>query len=59
LYGSPCASRESEKKRAKTRTTVTQTSPNATQIKSEMEVEPGNWVPLGEDACKKQAGSAA
>jgi hypothetical protein len=46
-------------KKAKTRTTVTQTSPNATQVKSEMEAEPGKWVPMGEDDCKKQPAGAA
>lgn len=45
-------------KKSKTRTTVNQKSPTATEIKFEMEAEPGKWVPMGEDSCKKQGGSA-
>ncbi|HXN41502.1 MAG TPA: DUF1579 family protein [Myxococcaceae bacterium] len=45
-------------KKNKTRTTVNQKSPSATEIKFEMEAEPGKWVPMGEDSCKKSGGSA-
>jgi len=45
-------------KKAKTRTTVNQKTPNATQVKMEMEAEPGKWVPMGEDDCKKAGGRA-
>jgi len=45
-------------KKSKTRTTVNQKTPNATQVKMEMEAEPGKWVPMGEDDCKKAGGKA-
>ncbi len=45
-------------KKMKSRTTVTHKTPDTTQVKTEMEAEPGKWVPMGEDDCKKQAGSA-
>ncbi len=46
-------------KKMKTRTTVTQKTPDTTQVKAEMEAEPGKWVPMGEDDCKKQSGGHA
>jgi hypothetical protein len=46
-------------KKTKSRTTVTQKSPNATQVNTEIESEPGKWVPMGEDDCKKQSGGSA
>jgi hypothetical protein len=46
-------------KKVKTRTTVNQKSPSATEIKFEMEAEAGKWVPMGEDSCKKQSGGSA
>jgi hypothetical protein len=42
----------------KSRTTVTHKTPVTTQVKSEIEAEPGKWVPMGEDNCKKQEGRA-
>src|SRR5262249_48674245 len=45
-------------KKMKSRTTVTQKTPDTTQVKSEMEAEPGKWIPMGEDDGKKQSGSA-
>src|SRR5712664_329006 len=41
-------------KKMKSRTTVTQKTPDTTQVKFESEMEPGKWVPMGEDDCKKQ-----
>lgn len=46
-------------KKMKSRTTVTQKTPDTTQVKSESEMEPGKWVPMGEDDCKKQPGGRA
>jgi hypothetical protein len=46
-------------KKMKSRTTVTQKTPDTTQVKTEMEAEPGKWVPMGEDDCKKQPGGRA
>jgi hypothetical protein len=46
-------------KKSKTRTTVNQKSPTSTEVKTEMEAEPGKWVPMGEDNCRKQAGGSA
>jgi hypothetical protein len=40
-------------KKSKTRTTVTEKSPNASEVRSELEAEPGKWVPMGENNCKK------
>ncbi len=45
-------------KKMKSRTTVTQKTPDATQVKMEIEGEPGKWAPMGEDDCKKQGGRA-
>ena len=45
-------------KKMKSRTTVTQKTPDTTQVKFESEIEPGKWVPMGEDDCKKAGGSA-
>jgi len=45
-------------KKMKTRTTVTQKTPDTTQVKAESEVD-GKWVPMEEDDCKKQAGGHA
>ncbi len=46
-------------KKSKSRTTVTQKSPNVTEVNTEIESEPGKWVPMGEDDCKKQSGGSA
>jgi uncharacterized protein DUF1579 len=46
-------------KKTKSRTTVTQKTPDTTQVKFESEMEPGKWVPMGEDDCKKQPGGRA
>jgi hypothetical protein len=43
-------------KKTKSRTTVSQKTPDSTQVKMEIEAEPGKWVPMGEDDCKKQGG---
>src|SRR5215831_6303382 len=45
-------------KKMKTRTTDTQKTPDTIEVKSEMEAEPGKWVPMWEDNCKKASGSA-
>src|SRR5712692_6928183 len=46
-------------KKMKSRTTVTQKTPDTTQVKFESEMEAGKWVPMGEDDCKKQPGGRA
>jgi hypothetical protein len=46
-------------KKSKTRTTVTEKSPTITEVRAEMETEPGKWAPMGEDDCKKQPGGHA
>jgi len=40
-------------KKAKMRTTVTQKGTKEVTVVAEMEAEPGKWVPMGEDHCKK------
>jgi hypothetical protein len=40
-------------KKANMRTTVTKASDKEIQVKAEMEAEPGKWVAMGEDHCKK------
>jgi len=45
-------------KKMKSRTTITQKTPDTGQLKTEIEAEPGKWVPMSENDCKKQGGRA-
>ncbi len=43
-------------KKMKTRTTVTLTNPCQLDVSAEVESEPGKWMPMEEDSCKKEKG---
>ena len=43
-------------KKMTTRTTVTLTNPSELEVRGEVEAEPGKWMPMEEDSCKKAKG---